>query len=125
MYAGGQLGELLADDVVWHVPGTRPIAGDYRGPDAVLGYFRVRRELAVRDWSRRDRTVAKRLKRIDNRRMEYMRALFRDFCRDDDEVEVRCMLVMSLFIANHLTAAGHGAHSRAEVRELALKRLLA
>ena len=82
-------------------------------------------ELAVRDWSRRDRTVAKRLRRIDNRRMEYMRALFRDFCRDDDEVEVRCMLVMSLFIANQLTAAGHGARSRAEVRELALTRLLA
>jgi uncharacterized protein len=49
MYAGGEFGpleELLADDVVWHVPGTSPIAGDYRGRDAVLGYFRVRRELA-------------------------------------------------------------------------------
>jgi uncharacterized protein len=49
MYAGGDLeavAELLADDVVWHVPGTSPIAGDYRGREAVLGYFRVRRELA-------------------------------------------------------------------------------
>src|SRR5215203_1920893 len=49
MYAGGELRSLeplLADDVVWHVPGTSPIAGDYRGRDAVLGYFRVRRELA-------------------------------------------------------------------------------
>jgi acyl-CoA thioesterase FadM/ketosteroid isomerase-like protein len=49
MYAGGGLAaveELLADDVVWHVPGTSPIAGDYRGREAVIGYFRTRRELA-------------------------------------------------------------------------------
>jgi acyl-CoA thioesterase FadM/ketosteroid isomerase-like protein len=49
MYAGGDLeavSELLADNVVWHVPGTSPIAGDYRGREAVLDYFRVRRELA-------------------------------------------------------------------------------
>jgi len=49
MYAGGDLepvNELLADDVVWHVPGTSPIAGEYRGRDAVVGYFRRRRALA-------------------------------------------------------------------------------
>jgi YbgC/YbaW family acyl-CoA thioester hydrolase len=49
MYAGGELGpvqELLAEDVVWHVPGTSPIAGDYRSREAVTGYFRRRRELA-------------------------------------------------------------------------------
>ena len=82
-------------------------------------------ELAVRDWARRDKAVAKRLRRIDNRRMEYMRSLFAAFCPDEDEVEVRCMLVMSLFVANHLIATDHGARSRADVRELALRRLLA
>jgi uncharacterized protein len=49
MYAGGAtepLAELLADDVVWHVPGTSPIAGDYRGRDAVLRYFTERRRIA-------------------------------------------------------------------------------
>src|SRR5215218_10802621 len=49
MYAGGDLaavGALLAEDVVWHVPGTSPIAGEYRGRNAVTGYFRLRRELA-------------------------------------------------------------------------------
>src|SRR4051794_18308425 len=49
MYAGGDLAaveELLAEDVVWHVPGTSPIAGEYRGRNAVRGYFRLRRELA-------------------------------------------------------------------------------
>jgi acyl-CoA thioesterase FadM/ketosteroid isomerase-like protein len=49
MYAGGELAaveELLAEDVVWHVPGTSPIAGDYRGREAVTGYFLARRRLA-------------------------------------------------------------------------------
>ena len=82
-------------------------------------------ELAVRDWARRDKAVAKRLRRIDNRRMEYMRSLFGDFCPDEDEVEVRCMLVMSLFIGNHFMVADHGPRSRAEVLKLALGRLLA
>jgi uncharacterized protein len=49
MYVGGELAameERLAEDVVWHVPGTSPIAGDYGGRDAVIAYFRLRRDLA-------------------------------------------------------------------------------
>src|SRR3954449_6010644 len=49
MYAGGDLDaarDLLAEDVVWHVPGTSPIAGDYRGREAVTAYFLARRRLA-------------------------------------------------------------------------------
>jgi AcrR family transcriptional regulator len=82
-------------------------------------------ELAVRDWARRDKAVARRLRRLDNRRMEYMRTLFGAFCPDEDEVEIRCLLVFSQFIAHPLIAADHGRHSRAEVLELSLRRLLA
>ena len=39
-------------------------------------------ELAIRDWAWRDGAVAKRLRHVDNRRMEYMRSLFGAFCRD-------------------------------------------
>jgi uncharacterized protein len=49
MYAGGPVEEvasLLAEDIVWHVPGTSPIAGDHRGREAVLAYFERRRALA-------------------------------------------------------------------------------
>src|SRR5260370_30436297 len=80
-------------------------------------------ELAVRDWARRDKAVAKRLKRIDNRRMEYMRSLFGAFCPDEDDVEVRCLLALSLFIGSPFIAADHGARSHAEVLKLALWRL--
>jgi hypothetical protein len=82
-------------------------------------------ELAVRDWARRDKAVAKRLRRVDNRRMEYMRSLFGAFCRDEDEVEVRCLLFASLGFGNRLLAADHGERSREEVTDLALRRLLA
>jgi AcrR family transcriptional regulator len=82
-------------------------------------------DLAVRDWARRDRAVAARLRRVDNQRMDYMRALFGEFCPDEDEVEARCMIVASLWIGNHFLAAEHGPRSRAEVMGLTLRRLLA
>ena len=80
-------------------------------------------ELAIRDWARRDKAVAGRLRRVDNRRMEYMRSLFGAFCRDEDEVEARCILAFSLWIGNHFMAADHGPRSRADVLELAFRRL--
>lgn len=33
------MSELLTDDVVWHVPGHGPLAGDHEGKDAVLAMF--------------------------------------------------------------------------------------
>ncbi|HEV2791423.1 MAG TPA: helix-turn-helix domain-containing protein [Solirubrobacterales bacterium] len=82
-------------------------------------------DLAVRDWARRDKAVATRLRRVDNQRMDYLRRQFRAFCPDPDEVESRCMTVASLWIGNHFLAADHGERSRAEVMELTLRRLLA
>jgi ketosteroid isomerase-like protein len=49
MYAGGPVDavvELLAEDIVWHVPGGSPIAGDHRGTPRVIEYFERRRRLA-------------------------------------------------------------------------------
>ena len=49
MYAGGPVepvADLLAEDIVWHVPGSSPIAGEHRGRSAVLEYFVARRRLA-------------------------------------------------------------------------------
>lgn len=81
-------------------------------------------ELAIRDWARRDETVAARLRRVDNRRMDYLRSLFGDFCAGEDDVEARCLLVLSLWIGNHFVAADHGARSRSDVIELALRQLV-
>jgi AcrR family transcriptional regulator len=80
-------------------------------------------DLAIRDWSRRDARVAERLRRVDNRRMDYLRSLFGGFCEDEDDVEVRSMIAFSLWIGNRFMAADHGARSRRDVLRLVLRRL--
>jgi AcrR family transcriptional regulator len=95
-------------------------SGQIRG---LRGHDLLRIDLAVRDWARRDKAVAKRLRRIDNRRMDYMRSLFRAFCPDEEEIEARCLVAFSVWIGNHFIAADHGPRSRAEVLALALRRL--
>jgi AcrR family transcriptional regulator len=84
----------------------------------------LRAELAIRDWARRDAGVAERLRRVDNRRMDYLRGLFSAFCPDADEVEARALMVMALFVGSHFVAADHGGRSRREVADRALERLL-
>ncbi|GAA1183286.1 AcrR family transcriptional regulator [Kitasatospora gansuensis] len=84
----------------------------------------VAADLAIRDWARRDEAVAERLRRVDNRRMAYLRSLYGSFCPDPEDVEVRCMISFSLRVGYHFIAADHGSLSRAEVMELTRKWLL-
>src|SRR5713226_2166916 len=116
----------------WIEEGLRALAAG--GPDAVRieplaralaasSDEPLRIDLAVRDWARREQTVADRLRRVDNRRMDYLRSLFGAFCPDEDEVEARCMVFYSLWIGSHFIAADHGARRRADVLKLVLKRL--
>jgi AcrR family transcriptional regulator len=99
---------------------TLATSGEIRG---LSGHDLLRIDLAVRDWARRDEATGRRLRRVDNRRMDYMRSLFGAFCPDEEEVEARCLLAFSMWIGNHFIAADHGRRSRAEVLELALRRL--
>ena len=51
LYAGGAVDPvrfLLCPDVVWHVPGRTPIAGDHEGIENVIAYMLRRRDLANR-----------------------------------------------------------------------------
>jgi AcrR family transcriptional regulator len=81
-------------------------------------------DLAVRDWSRRDSEVADRLRRVDNRRLDYMRSLFAAFCPDEDEAEARSLVAFALWIGNHFIAADHGARTRGEVVRYVMRQLL-
>jgi AcrR family transcriptional regulator len=82
-------------------------------------------DLAVRDWSRHDPAVAARLRRVDGRRMEYLRRLFASFVSDPDEIEARSLLAFTLAIGNHFVAYEPDGYTRQEVLELAVSRLLA
>ena len=80
-------------------------------------------DLAVRDWARRDREVARRLRRADDRRMDYMRAIFRELSIAEEDVEVRAFLAFSLWIGNHFIAADHGTRTRADVLAASMSHL--
>ena len=86
---------------------------------AYAGTGAVRTDLAVREWARRHPAVAQRVRRVDNRRMEYLRGLFGALGGDEVEVEARCLMALSLWMGSHFLAADHGGHSRAEVLERA------
>lgn len=81
-------------------------------------------DLAVRDWARRDRAVAARLRRVDNHRMDYLRELISEYCEDSDEVEARSLLAFSLAIGNHFVAAQHPGTTRRDVLDRATRLLL-
>lgn len=89
---------------------------------AAKGLFAV--ELALRDHSRRDRGIARRLRRIDERRLEFMRSLFRQLGDGEEEAEARALLAYSLFVGSYFVSVGQGGRSRKEVQRLAIERLL-
>jgi uncharacterized protein len=59
-YAGGddsELRKLLSPDIEWTIPGRNAIAGRYRGPAEVLGYFARRRDLVNQTFQMHRRDV--------------------------------------------------------------------
>jgi hypothetical protein len=45
-----RLNDFFAEDIVWHVGGRGQVAGDYRGREAVYGYFGKLNELTARSF---------------------------------------------------------------------------
>ncbi|MFI0736681.1 TetR/AcrR family transcriptional regulator [Streptomyces sp. NPDC021100] len=72
-------------------------------------------DLAVREWARRDHTVAERLRRVDDKRMQLLRDALGTFCADPDEVEARALLAFCTAIGSHFLAADHPGTTRATV----------
>lgn len=81
-------------------------------------------ELALRDWSRRDPEVAKRVRRVDRRRLDYLRSLFRQITPDEEEVEARTLLAYSLFVGSYFVVPGNSRAARRRSLRLAVDLLL-
>lgn len=81
-------------------------------------------DLAVREWARRDQAVAARLRRVDNRRMDYLRELIATTSGDAGDVEARAMLAFSLVIGDHLIAADRFVGGRSRVLRDATRLIL-
>lgn len=118
---------VVSEDVIARV---ESIGGDARAKlrhlfDIAVSMDRiVAIELAIREWARRDAAVARRMRRLDARRMDYMRSLFGELTADPTDVEARCYLAFSLFLASQYIHAEHGGQTRAEVIEQATEQLL-
>ena len=52
-----ELGELIDDEVVWHVPGTGPLAGDLHGRDEVFAWFQRLRDVTGGTFTLREHDV--------------------------------------------------------------------
>jgi hypothetical protein len=83
-------------------------------PQNVASFVEV--ELAVRDWARHDKAAAQRLRRVDNRRMGYLRSQFRDICRvaaRRDALPTSCMADPGVLAGGGV--GGHGVSSNGAV----------
>jgi AcrR family transcriptional regulator len=78
-------------------------------------------DLAVRAWSRHDTSVAARLRRVDNARMEFLREEFGEFLTDAEEIEARSTLAFTLAIGRYFLATDHGTRERADAVSLAAR----
>jgi AcrR family transcriptional regulator len=83
-------------------------------------------DLAIRDWARRDESVARRLRRVDDRRMALLRETIGTLCptAPADEIEARSLLAFCLAIGRHYLAPDPGDHTRARTLHRALDLLL-
>ncbi|MEV4164269.1 TetR/AcrR family transcriptional regulator [Nonomuraea dietziae] len=127
------LAEMLDE---WERRCTREIIAqvDAEGGDAVErirragqlsfseGFHRI--DLAVRAWARQDQSVAERLRRIDNERMEFLRRMFGTFIADPDEIEARSTLAFALAIGRHFMVVDHPGYTSREAVHLAGEHLL-
>lgn len=81
-------------------------------------------DLAIRTWAHHDQSVAARLRRIDNERMEFLRTMFSGFISDPDEIEARSTLAFALAIGRHFIAVDHPGYTKREAIHLAGEHLL-
>lgn len=72
---------------------------------------------AIRAWAGHDRAVAERLRRVDNQRMDYLRANFAPTFADPVDLEARCLLAFAAALAGETIAADHPGVSRVDVIE--------
>jgi AcrR family transcriptional regulator len=88
------------------------------------GDERLETEMAIRDLARRDAEVRARVRRVDDRRVAYLRALFLELGLDAPSAEARSLLLYSLLLGNPFIEASHGKSSRARVLERAVAELV-
>jgi AcrR family transcriptional regulator len=106
----------------WRSEGLDPEVRPQQLWKLISGSDDTRAELAIRDWARRNDAVAKRVQRVDDRRLHYLEAIFTDLGRPETEVGPRSLLAYSLLIGDYLVTTRHA--KRAQRRKMVADALL-
>jgi AcrR family transcriptional regulator len=110
------------DDVAEHVDEDAGVRARIAGAGLRTFGDRLRPiDLAVRDWARRDPAVAARLRRVDDRRMAFLREQFAAICPDEVEAEARSVLAFCLAIGHGLLTSELVSAPREDVLRVALR----
>lgn len=106
------------DDVVARVEheGGTPKSRAVRARDLTFSEELLPIDLAVRDWARRDQSVADRLQRVDDGRMDLLRTMIGTYFSDPLEVETRASLAMLTTVGAHFATIDHRALDEDEVQ---------
>lgn len=84
----------------------------------------IRAELAIRDWARRDDSIASRVQQVDDRRLRYVESLLVDLGIPQTEVPARSLLVYALLFSNYLITTTQPKLKRRAIVADALELLL-
>lgn len=96
--------------------GGTPTSRAVRARDLTFSEELLPVDLAVREWARRDETVADRLRRVDAGRIDVLRALIGAVISDPVEVEARAALAMLTTVGAHFATIDHGDLDQADVQ---------
>ena len=92
--------------------------------DLSIEQVSARLEPALRQWGRRDKDVREALRRVDEQRLNYLRKLFAQICKDQAEAEARSWLLYSLITGRHLVAAKPSLMKRKDLLQSCLAVLI-
>jgi AcrR family transcriptional regulator len=118
----------------WEMSGTTEVINgsdsDGLDPEArskhlwklISGSDDTRAELAIRDWARRNDSIAKRVQKVDDRRMLYLEAIFSDLGMPRKEIGPRSLLAYSLLVGDYLVTTRHA--KRAQRRKMVADALM-
>lgn len=81
-------------------------------------------EFAIRLWARGDAEVGARVRRVDERRLDYARGLFDGITADPDQVEARSRGLLATYVAEQLLPPHRDSETEAAVRRAHLALLL-
>ncbi len=91
-----------------------------RAGAATMSHNRMRPiDLAVRDWARRDPEAKQRLRRVDRRRMAFLKSQFALLYDDPEEVEARSLLAFCLAVGHD--TLGTDSKGRRRLIDVALR----